>query len=82
VLLCEANVDSHDLAKYCAAAEDGPNDRAHMMFAFWLNAQVWLALARQKAEPLVQALAQMPKLPAMAQWATFLRNTTNSISAG
>ncbi len=74
VLLCEANVDRDQLAKYCAAAEDGPNDRAHMLFAFWLNAQVWLGLARQTAEPLVATLAQLPKLPAMAQWATFLRN--------
>jgi maltose alpha-D-glucosyltransferase/alpha-amylase len=35
---------------------------------------VWLALARQEAEPLVEALSALPQLPAMAQWATFLRN--------
>ncbi|HEY0166302.1 MAG TPA: alpha-amylase family protein [Jatrophihabitans sp.] len=74
VLLCEANVDPDDLAKYCAAAPDGPNDRAHLMFAFGLNAKLWLALARCEAEPLVEALGSMPKIAAMAQWATFLRN--------
>jgi maltose alpha-D-glucosyltransferase/alpha-amylase len=62
------------VAKYCAAAPDGPNDRAHMMFAFLLNADLWLALARSDAEPLVKALQELPPLPAMAQWATFLRN--------
>jgi maltose alpha-D-glucosyltransferase/alpha-amylase len=74
VLLCEANVDAEDIPKYCAAAPEGPNDRAHMMFSFGLNAQLWLALARSDAEPLVEALKAMPRLPAMAQWATFLRN--------
>jgi maltose alpha-D-glucosyltransferase / alpha-amylase len=74
VLLCEANVGPEDLPKYCAAVAGGPNDRAHMMFAFQLNASMWLSLARQDAEPLVEALKTLPRLPAMAQWATFLRN--------
>jgi maltose alpha-D-glucosyltransferase/alpha-amylase len=74
VLLCEANVSADDLPKYCAAATGGPNDRAHMLIAFGLNAKLWLALARGDAEPLVEALGALPKLPAMAQWATFLRN--------
>jgi len=74
VLLCEANVDASDIPKYCTAAPEGPNDRAHMMFSFGLNAQLWLALARQDAEPIVEALGSMPRLPRNAQWATFLRN--------
>jgi maltose alpha-D-glucosyltransferase/alpha-amylase len=74
VLLCEANVSHDELVKYFAAAPDGPNDRAHMMFAFLVNANVWLALARSDAEPLVTSLQNLPKLPAMGQWATFLRN--------
>jgi maltose alpha-D-glucosyltransferase/alpha-amylase len=74
VLLCEANVGPHDVPKYCAAAEDGPNDRAHMMFNFLLNSDLWLALARSDAEPVVESLQALPKLPALAQWATFLRN--------
>ena len=74
VLLCEANVAPDQLVNYCAAAPNGPNDRAQMLFAFTVNSQLWLALARSDAEPLVEALSALPKLPAMAQWATFLRN--------
>jgi maltose alpha-D-glucosyltransferase/alpha-amylase len=74
VLLCEANVEPDELAKYCGGRPDGPNDRAHMLFNFLLNAKVWLALARGDAEPVIEALQTMPRLPAMAQWATFLRN--------
>jgi maltose alpha-D-glucosyltransferase/alpha-amylase len=74
VLLCEANVGPEDVVNYCAAAKDGPNDRAHMMFAFSLNSDMWLGLARRDAEPVIQSLRTLPKLPAMAQWATFLRN--------
>jgi maltose alpha-D-glucosyltransferase/alpha-amylase len=74
VLLCEANVSADDLPKYCAAVPGGPNDRAHMLFAFGLNIKLWLALARQDAEPLMEALSAMPRIAALAQWATFLRN--------
>lgn len=75
ILLCEANVSADDLPRYCTTATaDGPNDRAHMLFAFNLNIQLWLALARGDAELLAEALRALPKLPAMAQWATFLRN--------
>ena len=45
-----------------------------MLFAFGLNASLWLALARGDAEPLVEALASLPVLAENAQWATFLRN--------
>ncbi len=74
VLLCEANVGPDDLVKYCAGRPDGPNDRAHMLFSFLLNTRLWLGLARCDAEPLIQALQDQARLPAMAQWATFLRN--------
>ena len=74
VLLCEANVDLGELSKYTGVQPTGPNDRSHMLFAFDLNARLWLALARRRAEPLVDALRTMPKLQDMAQWATFLRN--------
>ena len=74
VLLCEANVDATDLHSYTGATVDGPNDRAHMMFSFLLNARIWLALARGQAEPLIDSLRDLPRLQPMAQWATFLRN--------
>jgi maltose alpha-D-glucosyltransferase/alpha-amylase len=45
-----------------------------MLFDFLLNPKAWLALARQDAEPLVEALTTAVKLPQGGQWATFLRN--------
>jgi maltose alpha-D-glucosyltransferase/alpha-amylase len=75
ILLCEANVDPDKLLAYTTAADaDGPNDRAHMLFDFLLNPKLWLALARQDAEPVADALRSAPRFPAMAQRATFLRN--------
>jgi maltose alpha-D-glucosyltransferase/alpha-amylase len=74
VLLCEANVGPDQLPMYCAGRPDGPNDRAHMLFSFLLNPRLWLGLARHDAEPVLEAMRTLPALPAMAQWATFLRN--------
>lgn len=74
VLLCEANVDPDGVVAFCGAAPDGPNDRSHMVFNFLLNPQTWLALAREDPAPVAEALRALPALPAMAQWATFLRN--------
>jgi maltose alpha-D-glucosyltransferase/alpha-amylase len=74
VLLCEANVEPDKVVAYTSGRPDGPNDRAHMMFNFLLNPRMWLALARADAEPLLECLRTLPPLPAMAQWATFLRN--------
>jgi maltose alpha-D-glucosyltransferase/alpha-amylase len=74
VLLCEANVPPSDVTAYVGSRVDGPTDRAQMLFDFLLNPKAWLALARQDAEPLVEALTTAVKLPAGGQWATFLRN--------
>ena len=74
VLLCEANVDPDKLSAYTAAAPDGPNDRAHMLFDFLLNPRLWLGLARGDAEPIIEGLRTSPRMPPMAQWAQFLRN--------
>ncbi len=74
ILLCEANVGAEDLSKYTGTSNDGPNDRTHMLFSFLLNARLWLVLARQIAEPIIESLGDLPRLQDMAQWATFLRN--------
>ncbi len=74
VLLCEANVPPSDVTVFVGSRPDGPTDRAQMLFDFLLNPKAWLALARQDAEPLVEALTTAVKLPAGGQWATFLRN--------
>jgi len=74
ILLCEANVAATEINKYTGVSVDGPNDRTHMMFSFLLNARLWLALARERAECLVESLNDLPRLQPQAQWATFLRN--------
>src|SRR4029077_9062703 len=73
VLLCEANVAATDISRYTGTSVDGPNDRTHMMFSFLLNARLWLALAREEAETLIESLTDLPRLQPLAQWATFLR---------
>jgi hypothetical protein len=67
-------VNPEDLPLYCSSRQGGQNDRAHMLFAFPTNPVLWLALARRQAEPIITAVASSPRLAAMAQWATFLRN--------
>ncbi|HWQ16180.1 MAG TPA: hypothetical protein VNL77_25490 [Roseiflexaceae bacterium] len=52
----------------------GDDDRMHMLFNFYGNQHLFLALARGEAEPLVCGLRRMPPTPASAQWAEFLRN--------
>ncbi|SDP20099.1 maltose alpha-D-glucosyltransferase/ alpha-amylase [Nakamurella panacisegetis] len=74
ILLCEANVGPGEIDKYTGSTAEGPNDRAHMLFSFLLNARLWLALARKSAEPIIESLSALPPLQDMAQWASFLRN--------
>ncbi|MCW2810409.1 MAG: trehalose synthase [Friedmanniella sp.] len=74
VLLCEANVPPSEVSSFVGSRPDGPSDRAQLMFDFLLNPKVWLALARQDAEPLIEGLTTAVTLPAGGQWATFLRN--------
>jgi maltose alpha-D-glucosyltransferase/alpha-amylase len=45
-----------------------------MMFNFWANQHLFLALARENPEPLKRALTSMPPIPEMGQWGNFLRN--------
>ena len=52
----------------------GDGDEFHGLFHFHLNNLLWLALAREDAEPLRRALAEAPGAPAGCQWFTFLRS--------
>jgi maltose alpha-D-glucosyltransferase/alpha-amylase len=61
------------LPKYVGSAPHN-NDRMHMLFNFRLNDRILLALARRQVEPITWALRTAPRLPAEAQWATFIRN--------
>jgi glycosidase len=45
-----------------------------MQFAFLLNQNLWLSLARENAEPLEAAIRSLPDPPPDNTWATFLRN--------
>jgi maltose alpha-D-glucosyltransferase/alpha-amylase len=69
VLLGEANVMPRESQQYFANG-----DGLHMMFNFWVNQHLWLALASADARPLATALRQTRKIPGAAQWAHFLRN--------
>ena len=52
--------------------EDG--DELHMFFNFVVNQRMYLALARQDATPLKEALRSLPEIPEANQWANFVRN--------
>jgi maltose alpha-D-glucosyltransferase / alpha-amylase len=67
--LAEADVATDDLAFFF-----GNGERMHLLFNFILNNYFFLALARERAEPLRDALAALPGRPPPCQWANFVRN--------
>ena len=69
VLLGEADEPPEDLPPFF-----GDNDELHMLFNFALNNYLFLALAREEADPVIQAFRQIPDPPTSGQWANFLRN--------
>ncbi|MEN9936492.1 MAG: hypothetical protein RLZZ387_3071 [Chloroflexota bacterium] len=69
IMLAEANVEMGVITQYF-----GDDDRMHMLFNFYVNQHLFLALARGQAEPIARALAQLPPLPPTGQWAEFIRN--------
>jgi maltose alpha-D-glucosyltransferase / alpha-amylase len=69
ILLAEANVEMEKIDEYF-----GDGDKMHMLFNFYLNQQLFLALAREEAAPLVHGLTEPPTPPSTGQWANFVRN--------
>lgn len=69
VLLGESDVEPEKLAVYY-----GDGDELNMLFNFVLDNYLFLALAREEAEPLCMALRRMPTVPESGGWANFLRN--------
>lgn len=69
VLLAEADVDPEDLAPYFGGGEE-----MQLLLNFSLTNYLFLALARQNAGPVKQALDLLPPPPENGQWANFLRN--------
>jgi maltose alpha-D-glucosyltransferase/alpha-amylase len=69
VILAEANVERDELLEFF-----GDGNRLPMLFNFALNQRTFLALARESAAPLREALQAMPTIAPNCAWATFLRN--------
>jgi glycosidase len=71
ILLGEANVSPEEQERYFAI-DDG--DGVQMLFDFRTCAAQWLAHARGRAEPLIDALGHRPAIPLHAQFANFCRH--------
>jgi maltose alpha-D-glucosyltransferase/alpha-amylase len=71
ILLAEANLPAEDQRRFFG---DEGGDEMHMLFNFILNQKVFLALVRQDPAPIVEALRELPPLPATNQWANFVKN--------
>ena len=69
ILLAEANEPAEALSKYF-----GGGNRMQMLFNFWGNQHLFLALAQETATPLIEAFNELPPIPATGQWANFIRN--------
>lgn len=69
ILLGEANELPEALLKYF-----GDDDRMQMLFNFWGNQHLFLALAQESAIPLIEAFKELPPVPPTGQWANFIRN--------
>ena len=70
IMLGEANVLPTENKKYFG--EDG--NGIHLMFNFFVNQYLFYSLATGEVEPLIKALNQTKDIPAISQWAQFLRN--------
>jgi len=69
MMLAEANLEPTAVTTYF-----GNGDRFPMLFNFWVNQRVFLALATGNAEPIQKAMQDLPPIPETCQWANFLRN--------
>jgi maltose alpha-D-glucosyltransferase / alpha-amylase len=68
VFMAEANLPPDQVSLYF-----GEGDRVHVIFNFFVNQHLWLALAREQAQPIRDAYAKLPRIPKYCQWANFLR---------
>lgn len=69
IMMGEANVTLDELPEYF-----GNGDRMQMLLNFMANQHLFNSLAQENATPLIRALETIPKLPAIGQWGSFLRN--------
>ncbi len=68
VFMAEANLPPDQVSMYF-----GNGERVHMIFNFFVNQHLWLAMARENAQPVRDAYRALPKIPNFCQWANFLR---------
>ncbi len=68
VFMAEANLPPEQVPMYF-----GEGDRVHVIFNFLVNQHLWLAMAREQAQPIRDAYAVLPPIPRYCQWANFLR---------
>ncbi len=71
VLLSEANQWPEDVVYYFGTPE---RPECHMNFHFPLMPRLFMALRRERRDPIVEILARTPPIPQGAQWGIFLRN--------
>lgn len=71
ILLGEADEKPEETIRFFG---DGDGDELHLLFNFILDNYLFLALARQRAEPIERILMQLPPIPPHATWSNFLRN--------
>jgi trehalose synthase len=71
ILLGEVNLPHKDQKSFFGGTE---GDELTMQFDFIGMQNLYLALARQDARPLVRALRKRPVISSDSQWATFVRN--------
>lgn len=69
VLLAEVDVEPEHYKDFF-----GQEDQFHMLFNFYMNNYLFLALARQESAPIVNALEKLPECASSEQLANFVRN--------
>ena len=71
IMLAEANQWPQDVVDYFGT-DDEPE--CHLCFHFPVMPRIYYALRDQRANQIVDILADTPEVPAGGQWSTFLRN--------
>ncbi len=71
ILLAEANQWPRDVVDYFGTEEE---PECHMCFHFPVMPRIFYAIRDQRANQVLEILADTPDIPAGAQWSTFLRN--------
>jgi maltose alpha-D-glucosyltransferase / alpha-amylase len=69
MLLAEANQWPEDAVQYF-----GAGDECHMSFHFPIMPRLFMSLHQEDRFPIIDILDQTPDIPAICQWALFLRN--------